>query len=76
MADLTQLSNEELHEGYRAYSAEINRRHELQRIPEQITELATQGRQLGVADEVMIQAVTNSSEPETEWNDELPGEPT
>lgn len=64
MADLTQLSETELHEGYRAYSAEINRRHELQRIPEQITELATQGRQVGVEEQVMVEAVTKHPEPE------------
>lgn len=60
MADLTQLSETALHERYRAYSAEINRRHELQRIPEQITELATQGRQIGVEESAMIDAVTRA----------------
>lgn len=64
MADLTHLSTRDLHEGYREYSAEINRRHELQRIPEQITELAAQGRQIGVNEQVMIEAVTKHPEPE------------
>lgn len=64
MADLTKLSDTALHEGYRAYSAEINRRHELQRIPEQITELATQGRQAGVEERVMVEAVTKHPDPE------------
>ena len=59
MADLTQLSTEELYEGYRAYSAEINRRHELQRIPQEITQLATQGREIGVEESAMVDAVTN-----------------
>lgn len=66
MSDLTQLSETDLHEGYRAYSAEINRRHELQRIPEQITELATQGRQIGVDEKVMVEAVTKHPEPAPE----------
>lgn len=64
MADLTQLSIEKLYEGYHAYAAEINRRHELQRIPEQITELATQGRQIGVDEQVMVEAVTKHPEPD------------
>lgn len=62
MADLTQLSQKEVEEGYREYSAEINRRHELQRIPEQITELATQGRVIGVEEQDMLDAVTRQVE--------------
>ncbi|MDO5373019.1 MAG: hypothetical protein Q4F10_06160 [Corynebacterium glutamicum] len=66
MADLTTLTETDLHAGYRAYAQEIERRHELRRIPEQITELATQGRQVGVTDEVMINAVTHVPEPDPE----------
>lgn len=66
MSDLTQLSDTELYEGYREYSAEINRRHELQRIPEQLTELATQGRVIGVDEQVMIHAVTHTPKPDEE----------
>lgn len=64
MADVTQLSDAELHKGYREYSAEINRRHEMKRIPEQITELATQGRQAGIDDQTMVAAVTHIRDPE------------
>lgn len=59
MTDLTQLSTEELHEGYREYSAEINRRHDLQRIPQAIGNLAQQGRDIGLQESAMIDAVTN-----------------
>lgn len=62
MADLTQLSETALHEGYREYSAEINRRHELQRIPQEIGNLAQQGRELGVEESAMIDAVTRAPE--------------
>lgn len=59
MSDLTQLSDTELHEGYRAYSAEINRRHELRRIPQEISNLAQQGHDIGLEESTMIDAVTN-----------------
>lgn len=62
MADLTQLSDTELHEGYRAYAAEINRRHELQRIPHEIGNLAKQGREIGVEESTMIDAVARVPE--------------
>lgn len=78
MADLTKLSQKEVEEGYREYSAEINRRHELTRIPEQITELATQGRVIGVEEQAMVDAVTRRPEvpvEEVPWTEELPGTP-
>lgn len=58
MADLTQLSTEELNSQYRAYSAELQRRYDMARIPQEITQLATQGREIGVADSVMVEAIT------------------
>ena len=66
MSNLISLSDNQLHAGYRAYAQEIERRHELRRIPEQITELATQGRQIGVEEQVMVEAVTKHPEPEPE----------
>ena len=66
MSNLISLSEDQLRAGYRAYAQEIERRHELRRIPEQITELATQGRQIGVEEQVMVEAVTKHPEPESE----------
>lgn len=60
MFDLTQISDEELHTRYLAYNDEINRRNEMQRIPQEIGNLAQQGRDIGVSDSVMIEAIKES----------------
>lgn len=58
--DFTTLPDHEVQEIYLAVSAEITRRHELTRIPGQIATLAQQGREIGVEEATMIDAVTNS----------------
>lgn len=59
MPDLSTLTDEELNTQYRAYSAELQRRYDMARIPQEITQLATQGREIGVEESAMIDAVTN-----------------
>ena len=59
MDDLKNLSNEELNAQYRAAAAEINRRYDMERIPQEISDLALQGRGVGVEESAMIDAVTN-----------------
>lgn len=45
---------------------EQERRANLEQIPAQVTELATQGRVIGVEEQVMVEAVTKHPEPEPE----------
>lgn len=76
MIELSQLPEAELHEGYRAYSAEINRRHELQRIPAEISELAQQGREMGIEESTLAEALINAPEVEVEVEAEAEAETT
>lgn len=70
--DLTQVPQEELDQAAAAINQEVNRRIERDRIPLEIEQTAQRGREMGLTDEVMVEAVTKRPEPETE--PDVPGE--
>ncbi|WNO28335.1 hypothetical protein SEA_PSONYX_25 [Corynebacterium phage PSonyx] len=60
--DLTQVPQEELNAAATAINLEVNRRIERDRIPLEIEETAQRGREMGLTDEVMVEAVTKRPE--------------
>lgn len=56
------LSDEELNARYIEANEELARRRRLAAIPAEISELAQQGREIGVEEAVMIDAVTRAVE--------------
>lgn len=58
MIDFTTLTDEDVAGYYRAASDEIQRRENLLSIPAQIADLAAQGREIGVTEETLAQAIT------------------
>lgn len=57
MLDLTSLSDEDLRANFNAYRLEVERRNELVRIPQEISELAQQWRANGGEDSAIIDAI-------------------
>ena len=70
--DLTTIPQGELDAAATAINREVNRRIERDRIPLEIEQTAQRGREMGLTDEVMVEAVTKRPEPETE--PDVPGE--
>lgn len=68
MADLSAMPSAELLEGYREYAREVQYRAERTRVPEQLRELAEQGRSLGLSEDQILGAVkdTRPEEPAPE----------
>lgn len=64
--DLSTMPQEELEAHARAYQGEVQRRIERDRIPLEIEQTAQRGRDMGLTDEIMVDAVTRRPEPEPE----------
>lgn len=60
MIDLKNLTDEDLRESFNAYRLEVERRNELARVPQEISDLAQYWREMGGEDSTIIDAVTNS----------------
>ncbi|MFW8622528.1 hypothetical protein ACOI1A_01005 [Corynebacterium glutamicum] len=56
------LSDEELTTRYTEANEELARRRRVAAIPQEISDLAQQGREIGVADSVMVEAITRTPE--------------
>lgn len=60
--DLTKVPQEELDQAAAAINREVNRRIERDRIPLEIEQTAQRGREMGLTDEVMVDAITRAPE--------------
>lgn len=60
MADLSTMPTAELLKSYREYAREVQYRAERTRIPEQLRELAAQGRSLGLSEDEILGAVKDT----------------
>lgn len=60
--DIKSLSDNELDAHYREANDEIARRRRVAAIPQEISALAQQGREIGVDDAVMVEAITRAVE--------------
>ena len=56
------LSDEELNARYTEANEELARRRRVAAIPQEISDLAQQGRDVGVEDAVMVDAITRAPE--------------
>ena len=68
------LTNEELNARYIEANEELARRRRIAAIPQEISDLAQQGREMGVGESTLAEALINAPEAEAEAEAEVPAE--